>query len=83
MNYEQLVNRINQSKLERRKIKGLYISEIPKGTPIEHTIEFMAFVTVAQKYREAYETDDDIPEDLTDEIFENIEKLTVEMEKFK
>jgi len=83
MNYVQLINRIGQSKLEHRKVNGLYISEIPKGTPIEHTIEFMAFVTVAQKYREAYETDDYIPDDLTDEIFENINQLTVDMEKFK
>ena len=83
MNYVQLVNRIGQSKLEHRKVNGLYISEIPKGTPIEHAIEFIAFVKVAQKYREAYETNDHIPDDLTDEIFENIEELTAEMEKFK
>jgi hypothetical protein len=72
MNFEQLINRISQNKLTERKIGNLRVAEIPEGTPIDHIIELVSFAVVAQKYRDAYENGDDIPEDLTDEIFEQI-----------
>jgi len=72
MNFEQLINRISQNKLTERKIGNLRVGEIPEGTPIDHVIELVSFARVAQKYRDAYENGDDIPEDLTDEIFEQI-----------
>ena len=83
MNFEQLIKRINKNKLTQRKMGKLTVSEIPKGTPIDHMIEFMSFVQVAQKYRDAYEKGEYIPEDLTEEIFAQIEELKKEMAGIK
>lgn len=69
MTFEQLIKRIGENKLKERKIGSLRIAEIPKGTPLDHMIELISFVEVAQKYKEAYLNGWTIPEDLTDEIF--------------
>lgn len=73
MNFEQLVKRISQNKLSERKIGDLRIAEMPKGTPLDHMVELISFVEVAQKYKNAYLNGWTIPEDLTDEIFAQIE----------
>lgn len=81
MTFEQLINRIKQNKLAQRKMGELNISEIPAGTPLDHTIEFISFVQIAHKYREAYEKGEYIPADLTDEIFDQIKTNKEELEK--
>lgn len=78
MTYEQLLKRINKNNLTNRKLGKLHIAEIPAGTPEDHAIEFLSFVTIAHKYRDAYKNGENVPDDLTDEIFAQIE-LTKKM----
>lgn len=83
MNFEQLIKRIGENKLKERKIGSLRIAEIPKGTPLDHMVELISFVEVAQKYKEAYLNGWTIPEDLTDEIFAQIELNKAIFEKIE
>ena len=83
MNYEQLIDRLMQNKLTTRKMGELKVAEIPRGTPLDHTLEIVSFAQIAHKYREAYETGGDIPDDLTDEIFAAIEENREAILNFK
>ena len=83
MNYEQLIDRLMQNKLPMRKMNGLNVAEIPKDTPLDHTLEIVSFAQIAHKYREAYENGGYIPDDLTDEIFATIEENREAVVNFK
>ena len=74
MNYEQLIKRVKSNKLPTRKMGDLFVSDVPEGMTEDHAIEIISMTQVAWKYRDAYENGEPIPDDLTDDIFDQIEE---------
>ena len=82
MNYAQLIKRVKSNKLPTRKMGDLFVSDVPEGMTEDHAIEIISMTQVAWKYRAAYESGGDIPDDLTDEIFACIAENKAVLNRF-
>lgn len=70
MNYAQLIKRIKANRLPTRKMGDLFVSDLPEGMTEDHALEIISMTQIAWKYHDAEE----IPDDLTDEIFAKIKE---------
>ena len=78
MNYEQLVKRVRANRLPTRKMGDIFVSEVPEDMTEDHALEIISMTQVAWKYRDA----EDIPDDLTDEIFAKIKENKTALDDF-